>query len=96
MGPARPSPQILEFTLLFSFRVFCEGDYSWCRLGRAKGVNRCQVNEFHISASDLKGDKNVASWFVKRKKKICLPLMQCEVLDNCMQRSLMANLMADA
>ena len=32
----------------------------------------------------------------KKKKKIPPPLMQCEVLDNCVQRSLMANLMAGA
>ena len=32
----------------------------------------------------------------KKKKKIPPPLMQREVLDNCVQRSLMANLMAGA
>lgn len=37
----------------------------------------------------------MALWFAK-KKKIPLPLMQCVILDNCMQHSLMASLMADA
>lgn len=32
----------------------------------------------------------------KKERKKPLPLTQCEVLDNCMQHSLMANLMANA
>ena len=35
-------------------------------------------------------------WLAKKKKKIPPPLMLCEVLGNCVRRSLMANLMAGA
>ena len=52
-----------------------------------------------ISALDLKRAKDVVMWLAKKKKKkkkIPPPLMQCEGLDNCVQCSLMANLMAGA